>query len=58
MNTDERIHAYCRNASTQNNNGSYLQDIRCPNSSQIILYDYYVNTHYYVQNHLNDEIKI
>ena len=26
MNTDERIHAYCRNVDTVNNNGIYLED--------------------------------
>ena len=52
MNTDERIHIYCRNAGIQNNN-----DIRklmpIPNSSQIVLNDRYN----YIQNQLNDEIK-
>ena len=52
MNTDERIHIYCRNAGIQNNN-----DIRklmpIPNSSQIVLNDRYD----YIQNQLNDEIK-
>jgi hypothetical protein len=63
MNTVERIHVYCRNASTlNNNNGSYLQDMQklmqSPNSSQIVLDDNkYVNTHYFIQNQFNDEIK-
>ena len=52
MNTDERIHIYCRNAGIQNNN-----DIRklmpIPNSSQIVLNDRYD----YIQNQLNDELK-
>ena len=52
MNTDERIHIYCRNAGIQSNN-----DIRklmpIPNSSQIVLNDRYD----YIQNQLNDEIK-
>ena len=57
MSTDERIHVYCRNVSTHNNNGSYLEDIQKlmqnSNSPQIVLNDRY----YYIQNQLNDEIK-
>ena len=43
MSTDERIHVYCRNVSTHNNNGSYLEDIQKlmqnSNSPQIVLDD-------------------
>ncbi len=53
MNTDERIHAYCRNLDTIN----YLEDkqklIQRPQSSHLIMDD----DHYYVQNKLNDELK-
>ena len=53
MNTDERIHAYCRNPDTIN----YLEDkqklIQRPQSSHLIMDD----DHYYVQNKLNDELK-
>ena len=60
MNTDERIHVYCHNDSTlnYNSNSSYMKDMRCPNSSQLIMDDnHYINTHYYIQNQFNDEIK-
>jgi hypothetical protein len=53
MNTDERIHAYCRNPDTVN----YLEDkqklLQRPQSSQLIMDD----DHYHIQNQLNDEIK-
>ena len=52
MNTDERIHAYCRNASIQNNN-DIRKLMQIQNSSQIVLNDRYS----YIQNHLRDEIK-
>jgi hypothetical protein len=52
MNTDERIHAYCRNASIQNNN-DMRKLMQIQNSSQIVLNDRYS----YIQNHLRDEIK-
>ena len=61
MNTDERIHAYCRNVDTVNNNGIYLEDtqklMEKPKSSQLIMDDYYIKSNYYIQNQLNDEIK-
>jgi hypothetical protein len=61
MNTDERIHAYCRNVDIVNNNGIYLEDtqklMEKPKSSQLIMDDYYIKSNYYIQNQLNDEIK-
>ena len=62
MNTDERIPAYCRNPDTVNdiNIDVYLEDkqIQRRESSQLIMDDdHYVNTHYYMQNQLNDKIK-
>ena len=58
MNTDERIHAYCRNTSIRNiNNGIYLKDTQKlmeePKSYPLLI----DNTQYYIQNQLNDEIK-
>jgi hypothetical protein len=57
MNTDERIHAYCRNPDTVNdiNIDIYLEDkqMQRPESSQLIMDE----DHYYIQNQLNDEIK-
>lgn len=58
MYTDERIHAYCRNASIRNiNNGIYLKDTQKsmeePKSYPLLI----DNTQYYIQNQLNDEIK-
>jgi hypothetical protein len=52
MNTDERIHEYCRNLNTAKN------DLPLEHKQKIIQKpitddDYYVNS----QNHLNDEIK-
>jgi hypothetical protein len=55
MYTDERIHICCRNAGIQNNNG-IRKLMPIPNSSQIVLNDRYVDTHYYIQNQLNDKI--
>lgn len=52
MNTDERIPAYCRNASIQKNN-DLRKLMQIQNSSQIVLNDRYG----YIQNHLRDEIK-
>jgi hypothetical protein len=46
MNTDERIHAYCRNLNATNN------DLPVEHKP-IMDDDHYVNS----QNHLNDEIK-
>jgi hypothetical protein len=62
MNTDERIHVYCHNTSIQNNDdGIYLQDTQKlmeePRSNQLLLYNNQINTQYYIQNQLNDEIK-
>ena len=57
MNTDERIHAYCRNPDTVNdiNIDIYLEDkqMQRPASSQLIMDE----DHYHIQNQLNDEIK-
>lgn len=62
MNTDERIHIYCKNNVTVNNNNHiYLQDeqklIEYPKSLQLIMDNYYMNTHYFMQKQFNDEIK-
>ena len=62
MNTVERIHAYCHNASTLSyDDNIYLQDtqklIEEPISSQLVINNNYINTHYYMQNQLNDKIK-
>jgi len=53
MNTDERIHAYCRNLDTVNdiNIDIYLEDKQM--QSQLIMDE----DHYHIQNQLNDEIK-
>jgi hypothetical protein len=62
MNTVERIHAYCHNASTlRYDEDIYLQDtqklIEEPISSQLVINNNYINTHYYMQNQLNEKIK-
>jgi hypothetical protein len=62
MNTVERIHAYCHNASTPSyDDDIYLQDtqklIEEPISSQLAINNNYINTHYHIQNQLNDKIK-
>ena len=62
MNTVERIHAYCYNVSTLSyDDNIYLQDtqklIEEPISSQLVINNNYINTHYYMQNQLNDKIK-
>lgn len=64
MITDERIHAYCRNPDAANtiNTDVLLEDkqkiTQRPESSQLIMDDdYYVNTHYSIQNQFSDEIK-
>jgi hypothetical protein len=62
MDTVERIHAYCHNASTLSyDDNIYLQDtqklIEEPISSQLVINNNYINTHYYMQNQLNDKIK-
>jgi hypothetical protein len=53
MNTDERIHAYCRNFYTDNN------DLPVENKQKLIQRPITYDDDYYVdsQNHLNDEIK-
>ena len=64
-NTDERIHVYCQNTDVINNFNSSSARIEnkqnliaTTKSSQLILdNDHYANTHYYIQNQLNDEIK-
>jgi hypothetical protein len=57
MNTDERIHAYCRNIDTVNSNDIYIDDIQRlmveTKSSQLIMND----SNYYKQNQFNDEMK-
>jgi hypothetical protein len=57
MNTDERIHAYCRNPDSVNdiNIDIYLEDkqMQRPESFQLIMDE----DHYHIQNQLNDEIK-
>jgi hypothetical protein len=57
MNTDERIHAYCRNPDSVSdiNIDIYLEDkqMQRPESSQLIMDE----DHYHIQNQLNDEIK-
>ena len=57
MNTDERIHAYCRNPDTVNdiNIDVYLEDkqMQRPESSRLIMNE----DHYHIQNQLNNEIK-
>ncbi len=54
MNTVERIHAYCHNASTLSYDNIYLQDkqklIEEPMSSLLVINNNYINTHYYMQN--------
>ena len=64
MSTDERIHTYCHNISSINNNYDiYLQDTQkiidntTTNVSQLLIGINYVNTHLYFQNQLNDKIK-
>ena len=54
MNTDERVHAYCRNPDIVNNDLLLEKQKLMPRP--IMKDDYYVNTHY-IQNQLNDEIK-
>jgi hypothetical protein len=55
MNTDERIHAYCRN------NAAYSEDTQTQiaetKSSELIMDGYNVNFNHYKQNQLNDELK-
>jgi hypothetical protein len=62
MNTVERIHADCHNASTLSyDDNIFLQDtqklIEKPISSQLVMNNNYINTHYHMQNQLNDKIK-
>ena len=52
MTTDERIHAYCRNPHTVNNDLLLEKQKLMPRPIMNI------DTHYYMQNQLNDEIKI
>ena len=54
MNTDERVHAYCRNHDIVNNDLLLEKQKLMPRL--IMKDDYYVNIHY-IQNQLNDEIK-
>lgn len=61
MNTDERIHVYCRNTDNINNDGASLQGVlkivEKSKSSHLVMDNNYVNTQWYIQNQLNDEIK-
>ena len=61
MITDERIHAYCLNTSAVDEINTIHRDIQKllvePNSSQLVMNNNYINTHYYLQNQINDEIK-
>jgi hypothetical protein len=58
MNTIERIHAYCHSAPTRSdNNNVYLQNLQHLIEEPIVVNDNYINTHYYIQNQLNDKIK-
>jgi len=58
MNTIERIHAYYHSAPTlSDNNNVYLQNLQHLMEEPIVVNDNYINTHYYIQNQLNDEIK-
>jgi hypothetical protein len=56
MNTDERIHVYCRGIDTTNNNNGIREDTQI-SMQRPIMDDRYSNTHYYIQNQFNDEIK-
>ncbi len=58
MNTDERIHVLCRgidNANNNNNNG--IREDTQKLMQMPIIDDSYSNTHYYIQNQLNEELK-
>lgn len=61
MNTDERIHVYCRNTDNINNDGTSLQGVlkivEKSKSSHLVMDNNYVNTQWCIQNQLNDEIK-
>ena len=58
VNTDERFHAYCRNVGNDIRLEYTERLMQKAESSQLIMNDdYYANTHYYIQNELNDEIK-
>lgn len=57
MITDERIHSYCRNANIINGNNSVQQLMGGLNYPQITINNNYINTHYHLQNQLNDELK-
>ena len=62
MNTVERIHAYCHNAPTLSyDEDIYLQDTQKlmeePISSQLVINNNYINTHYYKQIQLSEEMK-
>ena len=57
MITDERIHSYCRNTNIVNSNNSIQQLMGELNYPQITINNNYVDTHYNLQNQLNDELK-
>jgi hypothetical protein len=61
MNTDERIHAYCHNTGTRNdNNGSYFP-VQTLSSTSLIIDggddDHSTNTHNHIRNKLNHEME-
>jgi hypothetical protein len=57
MITDERIHSYCLNTNIVNGNNSVQQLMGGLNYPQITINNNYINTHYHLQNQLNDELK-
>ncbi|MGC2308275.1 MAG: hypothetical protein WA461_07720, partial [Nitrososphaeraceae archaeon] len=61
MNTDERIHVYCRKTDTVNNDGTFLHGVKeIGRKAKFFSFNYgynYVNTQRYIQNQITDEIK-
>ena len=60
MNTIERTHANCYDIiapDTNNSNNLYLQDSQKLMEKPVVTNNNYINTHFYMQNQLNDEIK-
>ena len=55
MNTDERIHTYCRNIDTVNSNDARLMVET--KSSQLIMNDHNLDSNYYKQIQLSEEMK-
>jgi hypothetical protein len=58
MTTDERIHSYCQNVNAidHDNNGINLNDTQ-KLMQRPIMDNRYSNTHYHLQNQLNDKLK-